>query len=768
MKHITFSSAVLLTIAASVLSYFAGRATRTYTYRLHYNNKNNRIHDKDYQFQNDSFLPRTQPEMEVSKQPIIPMNPELPTPRLADGKKVPKTKYTSMVFSKVHVVSDKYSSLHLDDHVAPSRSDEGMEDTNVSDAALYSHQEVCVETSDGNAKCSINHDYFRQEQGDDFEAIFPSVDGTIGNQDESDEDEEEEHLPSGQHLLIDIKRVNSDFLNSEVRLAEAMLTVVNESKLTLLSYHCHKLIPMGVSCVGVLLESHISFHTWPEAGVITLDLFTCGNGELVPVLPVIERLFAVSMDGVSDDSDLALKPHTVWTHKLRGFRDVENHLSVDLGEMVLEVSSYELKKEIASVQSAFQRIDIYDTIHKSEQDIAAYERSLIPNGSYESKNPKLFEPNRLVFLDGILQSMREGNEAYHEALVHPAMMYHPDPKRVAIIGGGEGATLREVLKHDTVEKVIMIEIDEIMVNVSREFLPDWNDCSDLEGSANWCGDDERAEMKYVDAFAWFNDRFSTSSGMETAQHGEDPFDVIIMDALDPEDDIPFAAALYNNHDFTQTLFNALTDDGVLILQLGEAPDHDSPASQFTKAARRENLIDILVDIGFETIHMYEDGHCGFDGSWTYLLAVKDSSNDYRWYMTQPEMEVEIHSRIRRTKSGSSALKYFDGSIMQTYQVPHKVFEVVFCRTEPKPLSCVTDVARIDVPISDFEVKMSGVGDGSGRGVYTKVDIKQGSSIARKENARPIHIPASSLDLIEKYMDSSVDLTKAYGYIDGYG
>jgi Spermidine synthase len=237
---------------------------------------------------------------------------------------------------------------------------------------------------------------------------------------------------------------------------------------------------------------------------------------------------------------------------------------------------------------------------------------------------------------------------------------------------------------------------------------------------------------------------------------------------DPEDDIPFAKALYNNRDFAETLYNALADDGVIVLQLGEAPYHDSPASQFTKARRREDLINILVDVGFETVHVYEDGNCGFDGSWTYLVAAKDSSNDMRWYRRQAEVEVEIHSRIRRTISGALALKYFDGSIMQSYQVPHKVFEVVFCRSEPKPPSCVTDVSRINVPISDFEVKMSGVRDGSGRGVYTKVDIKQGSAIAKKENARPVHVPASSLNLVHKYMDTSADLTKAYGYIDGYG
>ena len=62
----------------------------------------------------------------------------------------------------------------------------------------------------------------------------------------------------GQHLLADIKHVDPDFLNSEERLAAAMIEMVNKSKLTLLSYHCHLLVPVGVSCAGVLLESHVS------------------------------------------------------------------------------------------------------------------------------------------------------------------------------------------------------------------------------------------------------------------------------------------------------------------------------------------------------------------------------------------------------------------------------------------------------------------------------------------------------------------------------
>ena len=113
------------------------------------------------------------------------------------------------------------------------------------------------------------------------------------NIDEATQKIAEQHLPAGQHLLVDIEGVDGDFLNSETRLSDAMVKTVQQAGLTMLSYHCHSLMPNGVSCVGVLLESHISFHTWPDHGVITLDLFTCGSKPLLPVISVIEELFGV-------------------------------------------------------------------------------------------------------------------------------------------------------------------------------------------------------------------------------------------------------------------------------------------------------------------------------------------------------------------------------------------------------------------------------------------------------------------------------------------
>lgn len=217
----------------------------------------------------------------------------LPPPIAKDGKEVPPTIYTAKNFDTARTAS---SSLLI-------RRDE--------DSHLKPKQRTC---SSDEQSCRAK-----------AKEVLPT---------------EDEHLPAGQHLLVDMKGLDAAFLNSEERLAYAMVEVVNQASLTLLSYHCHTLLPSGVSCVGVLLESHVSFHTWPSAGVITLDLFTCGSNPLVPVVPMIERLFGVPASPNEP-------PKVVWSHKLRGFRKHRSALQMwDLGVGVLGTMDMDLKKEV--------------------------------------------------------------------------------------------------------------------------------------------------------------------------------------------------------------------------------------------------------------------------------------------------------------------------------------------------------------------------------------------------------------------------------------
>jgi spermidine synthase len=339
-------------------------------------------------------------------------------------------------------------------------------------------------------------------------------------------DNKEVHEPAGQHLLVDIENVDGVFLNSVKRLAHAMVDLVKKSGLTMLSYHCHHMEPIGVSCVGVLLESHVSFHTWPIPGVITLDLFTCGPNSLLPLLPTIEKLFAISKrSGLMDDDE---KPNMVWAYKKRGFREEQcKPEETDLNQFTLGWMEYDLKNLVSSVETDFQSVEIFDVLDHRFRGIENYKKSLVKDDTYESHHPELFMPDRVIYLDGIMQSRRYGEAAYHEALVHPAMLSHDNPRRVAIIGGGEGATLREVLKHRTVEKVTMVEIDELMVNVSRAHLAEWSDYSQLIGSRNSCFDDPRVEFNVADAFAWFVERYSDANKVDE----KNKYDVIVMDSL---------------------------------------------------------------------------------------------------------------------------------------------------------------------------------------------------------------------------------------------
>jgi Spermine/spermidine synthase domain len=142
-------------------------------------------------------------------------------------------------------------------------------------------------------------------------------------------------------------------------------------------------------------------------------------------------------------------------------------------------------------------------LHSDEQTTLA---------TVSSRRTELFQPDRFVYLDKVMQNRPLSFEAYHEALVHPAMMTHANPRRVAIVGSGHVATLREVLKHKTVETCVMIEIDEMMAHASKTAR---------------CFDDPRVEMYYDNAVAWFVNRFSSKENVLD----EDKFDVIIIDAL---------------------------------------------------------------------------------------------------------------------------------------------------------------------------------------------------------------------------------------------
>lgn len=117
---------------------------------------------------------------------------------------------------------------------------------------------------------------------------------------------------------------------------------------------------------------------------------------------------------------------------------------------------------------------------------------------------------RCLVLDNITQLAEKDEYLYHESIVHPAMLAHPNPKKILVIGGGDGGTLREVFRHP-VEKVTFIELDPEVVDVCKKHLP---------SLSNGAFEDPRLEMKFED-------------GREFLQNSSEKWDVIILDLTDP-------------------------------------------------------------------------------------------------------------------------------------------------------------------------------------------------------------------------------------------
>jgi len=148
---------------------------------------------------------------------------------------------------------------------------------------------------------------------------------------------------------------------------------------------------------------------------------------------------------------------------------------------------------------------------------------------------------RMLILDDAVQTTERDEYVYHEMLVHLPLVTHPDPTRVLIIGGGDGGTLEEVLKHP-VAQATLVEIDRAVIDVSRAYLP---------GIANGAFDDPRARVLIADGIAFVR---------ETGER----FDVVLVDSTDPKG---AAEALFGEA-FFALCARVLTADGILCLQSG--------------------------------------------------------------------------------------------------------------------------------------------------------------------------------------------------------
>jgi spermidine synthase len=255
------------------------------------------------------------------------------------------------------------------------------------------------------------------------------------------------------------------------------------------------------------------------------------------------------------------------------------------------IQQFSIKGILYSTRSKFQSIEIIDT--------TTFGKCLV--------------------LDGKVQSSEKDEFIYHEALVQPTMILHHQPKTVFIAGGGEGATAREVLAHNTVERVVMVDLDEQVINVCRQFLPSMH-----QGSF----EDKRLKLYHSDARKYL---------AET----EEKFDVIIIDLAEPLEGGP--AYLLYTQEFYSLVRNKLTAEGIISLQA------ETTCPGLTEAF---TAIDHTLKTVFPIVCSYEANVPSFGGTWGFSLA----SKKYNPLELSPqEVDDRISSRITKT------LRFYDGA-----------------------------------------------------------------------------------------------------------
>lgn len=150
-----------------------------------------------------------------------------------------------------------------------------------------------------------------------------------------------------------------------------------------------------------------------------------------------------------------------------------------------------------------------------------------------------YQYGRMLLLDSIVQTTEKDEYVYHEMITHVPLNAHPNPRRVLVVGGGDGGAIREILKHPSVEEAVLVEIDQRVVELSQQYLP----------TIACALDDPRVTVHIAD-------------GIEYVKQAKDEFDLIIVDSTDP---IGPAVGLFAQ-EFYRNLHAALREDGMFVAQ----------------------------------------------------------------------------------------------------------------------------------------------------------------------------------------------------------
>jgi spermidine synthase len=219
------------------------------------------------------------------------------------------------------------------------------------------------------------------------------------------------------------------------------------------------------------------------------------------------------------------------------------------------------------------------------------------------KNPYF---GKMLILDEVVQLTERDEFFYHEMLTHVAMHANPNPKKVIVIGGGDGGVVREVLKHRSVEKVFFVEIDEEVINISKRFFP----------AVSSGVDDPRVEIRVMDGAEF------------VAKRKLSDMDAVIIDSTDI---IGFARTLFTP-DFFASVRDCLTDEGMFVTHTESLHFHKDIVIEIQETLRKI----------FPVVDLYTAPIATYPGNW-WVFAIASKGLSPREIRHAFEIETKYYS-----------------------------------------------------------------------------------------------------------------------------
>ncbi len=337
----------------------------------------------------------------------------------------------------------------------------------------------------------------------------------------------------GRHILVEFLGCDPETMNDVSMIESAMVEAADNAGATVINSTFHHFSPYGVSGVVVIQESHLAIHTWPEYQYAAVDLFTCGDS----VDPWISFDHLKGVFGATNYSAIEMK---------RGSLNLLERIDFDISSMREDASKH--------VNPGKYNRNVWFTDKDDNQALSLrYTGEILYDKKSEFQRTRVIDTyayGKCLTIDNMVMTTEKDEFHYHEMITHPALLTHPKPKKVLVIGGGDGGTIREVLKHKSIEKVTMVEIDENVIEASKLFLPKLSVSFDHPKLNLIIGDG----IKYV------------------KEADDKSFDVIIIDSSDP---VGPAEGLFST-EFYENCSRILKDDGAIVVQ-GESPVFNSNA-----------------------------------------------------------------------------------------------------------------------------------------------------------------------------------------------